>query len=376
MVASVRVALWWVVALVVCQRGLALADVGSGTIVEGGTPFPAGMFDAPPIDSLPCRGEYSAYAPTNLTGFDWTIWSDAPKPPVQQVWTVDYRARQMFDSSTSYEFGTPEWSGPGGFSPLSKLDYALDSPWHGLQIGVEMPNVHVYAEFFVPMHDRIDGQIADFDWNILPPYDDPTRLDSYTLSEERWCNGLSLDWQAECKLSDTILDMPVEFWPLVGMQYQRFDIRSSGINYVVPALGPQPAYDGVDVFTFDQQYFSVFFGGQLHNTTRLGRIPIDMTFQLDGGPTAGYKIEQHLLRTGERFTIDDTRGGMWHVGFAAEAHLTDQFSVGFQADYLDIRTTGTHHLLNEPMGEDYTWANGVIVKSHQSTVTAFVRWRF
>ena len=372
----VRVALWWMVVLAVCQTGVALAEVGSWVTRESeGTP----LFYAaplPPIDSPACLGAYGRYAPTGVPDLGWTVWSDAPKSPVRQIWTVDYRAQQMFDSSTSYEFGTPEWSGPGGFAPLSKLDYELDSPWHGLQVGVEMPDCRLHLGWLMPMHNSIDGQIADFDWNIYPPYDDPTRLDSYTLSEERWCNGLILDWQAECKWSDSFFDIPVEFWPLVGMQYQRFDITSSGIDYVVPALGPQPAYEGVDVFTFDQQYFSVFFGGQLHKSTQLGRVPIDMIFQMDGGPTAGHKIEQHLLRSGERFTIDETRGGMWHVGFTAEAHLTSQFSVGFQADYLDIRTTGTHRLLNEPEGDDFTWANGVIVKSSQSTLTAFVRFRF
>ena len=282
----------------------------------------------------------------------------------------------MFDSSSSYEFGNPAWSYPVPLLLSAKLDFELDSPWHGLQFGVEMPNVHAHLEFFVPMHDRIDGQMADFDWNILPPYDDPTRLDSYTLSSQRWRNGLILDWDAECKWSDTFFDIPVEFWPLVGMNYQRFDITAYNITQVVPANGPLPAYDGVDVITYDQQYFSVFFGGQLRKTTYLGWVPVDMIFQMDGGPTAGHKIEQHLLRTGERFGIDDTRGGMWHVGFTAEAHLTDQFSLGFQADYLDIRTTGTHRLLNEPEGIDLTWSNGVIIKSHQSTLTAFVRWRF
>jgi hypothetical protein len=177
-------------------------------------------------------------------------------------------------------------------------------------------------------------------------------------------------------LTDSFFGWPVELWPTAGFRFQRFDITAYDISSVVPALGPLPAYDGVDIITFNQQYYVGYFGVQLRGTVLAGWIPIDVVFQADGGPTAGYNIDHHLLREGDRFTMEETRGGAWHVGFMAEARVTGRFSVGFQADHMGIRTTGTHRLLNEPEGYDVTWDNGVKVKSDQTTLTAFVRYRF
>ncbi len=359
-----------------CQMGLALAEDGSRAAPESGEPSFAGISVVPTMDSAACRGEYGTYGPTGLAGLGRTVWSDAPAPPLRQIWTVDYRSRPMLDSFTSYEFGTGPGDPDGPYTPLSKLDFALDSIWHGLQIGVELPDWRVHFEWLTPMHDRIDGPMADYDWNIDEPRDDPSRLDSLTLSSQRWCDGQMLELGTEFKLTNSILGEPVEFWPTAGFRFQRFDITAYNISCIVPALGPLPEYDGVDVITFNQQYYVGYFGGQFRRTVLAGRIPTDLTFQVDGGPTAGYNIDHHLLREGDRFTIEQTRGGAWHVGFIAEAHVTGRLSVGFQADHTEIRTTGTHRLLNEPLDEDLTWDNGVAVKSNQTTLTGFVRCRF
>jgi hypothetical protein len=352
--------------------GLALAEAGSGVTAESGTPSFAGSSPLPTMDCPACWGEYCGYAPTASPGYAATVWSDVPAAPVRQVWTVDYRVRSMLDSSTSYEFGDPF----ALYAPLSKLDFELDSIWHGLQIGVELPNWGMHLEWLTPMQQRIDGQMADYDWNIDDPRDDPSRLDSHTLSSQRWCDGQMLELGTEFKLTNSFFGWPVEFWPALGFRFQRFDITAYSISCVVPALGPLPEYEGVDAITFNQQYYVGYFGGQFRKTLLVGRIPIDATFQVDGGPTAGYNVDHHLLRSGDHYTIERTRGGMWHVGFIAEAHLTERFSLGFQADHTDIRTTGTHRLLNEPLGWDLSWNDGVIADSHQTTLTAFARYRY
>ena len=130
------------------------------------------------------------------------------------------------------------------------------------------------------------------------------------------------------------------------------------------------------MITFNQQYYVGYFGGQFRGTVLAGRIPVDMALQVDGGPVAAYAVDHHLLREGDRYTFDETRGAAWHIGIMSEAHVTDRFSVGFQADHMGIRTIGTHRLYNEPYGQDVSWDNGVIVKSQQTTVTLFARYRF
>ena len=142
------------------------------------------------MGSPACRGEYGRYLPESLTERGESGWFETT---LSEVWTVDYRVRQMFESSTSYEFGNPAWAPPGVYAPLSKLDFELDSPWHGLQIGVELPGWRAHFEWLMPMRQNIDGCMADYDWNIDEPRDDPTRLDSLTLSSERWSDGQMLE---------------------------------------------------------------------------------------------------------------------------------------------------------------------------------------
>jgi hypothetical protein len=374
MAALIRVTLRWVVILAVCQVGSSLAEAGSWIIGESGEPSLVGPSGLSTLGAPPCCGEYGRYAPADCPCPEWSAWSHVPIAPVPQIWTVDYRARQMFDSSTSYEFGVPPWD-PAPFAPLSKLDFELDSPWHGTQIAVELPGWRVHFEWLMPMQQSIDGQMADFDWNMYAPFD-PNRVDSLTLSSERWNEGHMLELGTEFKLTNSFLGWPLELWPTAGFRFQRFDITAFNISQIVPPNGPLPAYDGVDVITFNQQYYVGYFGAQLRGTVLAGRIPIDVSFQVDGGPSAGYNVDHHLLRLGDRYTMEETHGGAWHVGFMAEAHLTGQFSVGFQADHIGIRTTGTHRWRNEPFGIDERWSNGVIVKSDQSTLTAFVRYQF
>ncbi|NLS94118.1 MAG: hypothetical protein GXX96_18315 [Planctomycetaceae bacterium] len=372
MAAPVRVAVGWVAILAACQAGFALAQDDTWPAYESeGSPAVCAC-EWPAMDCSACWGEYCRYAPCGWAGYDRTIWSDAPAAPVSQVWAVDYRVRPMLESFTSYEFGDPNLL----YAPLSKLDFAMDSTWHGFQIGVELPNWHVHFEWLMPMDDHIDGNMADYDWNIDEPRDDPSRLDSLTLSSERWNEGQMLELGTEFKLTNSFLDWPFELWPTAGFRFQRFNITAYNIDCLVPALGPLPEYDGVDVITFNQQYYVGYFGTQFRRTALLGPIPIDTVFQVDGGPVAGYNVDHHLLREGDRYTMEETRGGMWHVGFMAEAHLPRRFSVGFQADYMQICTTGTHRLLNEPLDVDLRWNNGVVVKSEQTTLTGFVRYRF
>jgi hypothetical protein len=301
---------------------------------------------------------------------------DASAGPSGRTWSVDYRVRSMFESSTSYQFGTP-WDDPDGpYAPLSKLDFALNSTWHGLQLGLERPNWRVRFEWLTPMEREIGGVLADFDWNIDDPRDDPSRLDLLTHSSLRWNDGQMLDLGASFKLTDLRFRRPIEVWPAAGFRFQRFDVTGSSLSYLVPPLGPVPDLEGVDVITFNQQYYVGYFGGELRTTVFAGRAALDVRFQGDAGPTAGYNIDHHLLRPGKRLTMERTSGAAWHIAIAVEAPLTKRLAVGLQAEHMEIRTSGTHRLLNAPADIDLTWDNGVLVQSNQTSLTAYLRARF
>lgn len=146
-------------------------------------------------------------------------------PQSRLAWSIDYRVRSMFSSSTAYEFGTPEYW-PDAFAPISRLDFSLDSTWHGLRIGVGEPDWRMHFEWLTPMSRKIDGVMADYDWNINDPTDDPSRLDSLTHSTLRWNDGQMLEWEAAYRWTDSLFAQPIELWPLLGFRFQRFNMTA------------------------------------------------------------------------------------------------------------------------------------------------------
>lgn len=300
---------------------------------------------------------------------------DVATPTAGRGWNVDYRVRRLFNSSTSYEFGTP-LEFPDPFAPLSRLTFALDSTWHGLQLGWERRTWRLRCEWLTPMQQQIDGVMADYDWNIDEPTNDPSRLDSLTHSSLRWNTGHMLDLGGEFMLRDTLFGSRVEFWPTGGFRFQRFDITAYDLYFLVPAYGPDLSLSAVDVLTFDQRYYVGYFGGQLRRRWTVGQIPIDVQLQADMGPAAGHNIDHHLLREGERYTIQETRGIAWHLGLNLDVRLTRYVGLGLQADYAELRTTGSHRLLNEPLDMDWTWTNGVVVASDQLSLAGYLRVSF
>jgi hypothetical protein len=313
----------------------------------------------------------------------WNDWLDPgvaflTQPPGPQFWTIDYRVQQMFDSRTSYQFGTEPGFVPK-YAPLSKLDWSLDSTWTGLRVGVQKPNWDVHFEWLTAI--GINGSMEDFDWNINNPRDDPTRLDSLSRSSERWTDGQKIEIEADYRWSERLLGLPVEFWPLAGFRFQRFDITSTRGVQIIPSDGPfPPPFDG-DLITFNQQYYIGYVGAQFRTAIqRPGRPPINLAFQADYGATAGYNIDHHLFYEYygiHRYTMESTAGGALHFALTAEALLNKRLSFGLQADYMEIGTTGSHRFVwsGATTPVDETWDNGVSVSSRQTAITAFLRLR-
>ena len=290
-----------------------------------------------------------------------------------RVWTFDYEVRTFFNSHTSYEFGT----GPGttpAYAPLSKLDWDMDSTWHGLRVGLEKPKWCIHFEWLTPIENDIHGQMADYDW--LTPAN-PSQLDSYTLSDLRWNDGQMLELGGEFKWSECFLGLPIEVWPGGGFRFQRLNMTGYGLNYVVPALGPQPAYDGVDVIDFNQQYYQLYVGGELRTEFCMLGVPIELTFQGDWAGTWGFNVDHHLLRTGgDRYTMENTDGDAMHLALIAETPITCRLSVGVRADHMAIDTTGSHRMVWPSQGADLEWDNGVKAESDQTSIAMFVRLQY
>jgi outer membrane protease len=291
-----------------------------------------------------------------------------------RTWYVDYRIQQML-GYTSYQFGTGgPWHGYPAFDPLSKLDYSLNSTWTGVRFGVQRCNWDVHLEWLIPMVQHIDGGIKDYDWNIHSPYNDPTRLDSLSHSATRWNDGQKIELEADYKYSECFLGMPIEVWPLAGFRFQRFDMTAYGGEQIIPPTGPFN-FQG-DALTLNQQYYIGYIGFQLRRTIeRECRPPVNLAFQFDWGGTAGYMVDHHLIRETDMYTMESTGGDTLHLGLSGDIPLNCHLKLGLQADYLRIRTTGTIRQQEDGV-TTYTGNHGVLVKSEQTDITAYLQYTF
>jgi hypothetical protein len=291
-------------------------------------------------------------------------------PSPFEGWSLDYRVRSVHSSYTSYEFGMPEYI-PGNWAPLSKLEFPINSVWHGIEILRQTPRTNMRFNWMMPIGDGINGEMHDYDW--MDPGADFTDLG---ITRQRWNDGQMIDYNLQFKLFDSLL-LPVEFWLSCGFRWQRLDI--TGYDFTQVKEGnvwpPNPYhYDG-DVITFNQQYSTEYIGGEFRKTLAwVPSLPLQLRLTGDYGATQGYNCDHHLLREGDRYTMETTTGDTLHYALSAELSIAPKITLGAQYDQLFIRTRGTHRWYNEPYGIDEVWTNGVRVQSDQSWFTIYLRF--
>ncbi len=287
--------------------------------------------------------------------------------------SIDYQFSSL-TGSTSYEFGTIELP-PEGWAPLSRLDFALNSSWHGLRLRWDRPDWEVSAKWLTPAESGIHGELRDYDW--LPPNPDSSYTDLGT-TRERWINGQMLEIRLDVKLMDELLGSPIEVWPLGGFRWQRFHLMCYDLVQVKEGnVWPDDPYVYAgDVIDFQQDYYCAFAGAQLCTLVTLwSRLPTQLTLEFDAGFVAGRNTDFHVIREGERYTYEATHGGSGHLAFTAEFLVTRHLSLGCQIDHLQLQTSGTHRLVNWPLDIDVTSDHGVHVWSEQTWATVFACYR-
>ena len=286
-------------------------------------------------------------------------------------WSIDYRYRALVSSGVTSTFGTSA-PPPTGYAPLSQLNFPLNSSWHGIRIERDQPTWGVHFEWMAPQQS-INGQLTDCDWQFSGPPGPDQQFTDLGFAQERFVDGQMIDLGLDFQLCDHVCRFPIEVWPTIGFRWQRFDITAydgTQVKFYNQWLDPPDQYPG-DVITFNQQFYMGYLGGQFRMRLR----SVLLTFQADWGYTWGYNTDHHLVRAGDLFTMEATEGNTWHLGFTAEVPLGCHVSLGFQCDHMEIRTSGTHRLQNLPLGEDYSWDNGVSVSSNQTSLMAFLRFR-
>jgi hypothetical protein len=319
----------------------------------------------------------------------WEGWSDKgnlfwSEPPGPLALTIDYRIRPMFNSHTSYQFGTAPQLEGSQYAPLSKLDWSLDSTWTGFRFGLEKADSAAHFEWLTPMGQCINGKMADFDWS--GPDRPPASL---SRSPERWNDGQMLDLEYELRLLNRPLGLPVDVWPMIGFRWQRFNITAHDGDQIIndgtfgPDLPPVGYHWMEDEISFKQEYSIGYLGAQLRGRLETRILPpIAWTLQGDWGYTQANNVDHHISGYEadgiHRYTMENTHGDALHFSLTAESlFCRDRFSIGLQADYMEISTTGSHRwvMSGDTIPVDETWSNGVSVSSYQTSLTVFLRFR-
>jgi outer membrane protease len=296
---------------------------------------------------------------------------DSPANP----WSIAPLARNYFSSHTSYEFGNPF---PPYQAPLSRLEFPLNSWWAGAEVKLSFSRVSVSLEAMRNISGEADGQFKDSDW------DDDARPGVKTIYSEsslRIDPSYTVRGDVDLKISDWVgLPSGFDLRPVVGFRWQRLSFVTHDGLQVYPAPGdttppvPLPG-DGI---RFEQTYRQAFLGVrsayEWESPRYVSRLGVRM--QLDWAYVKGDNVDHHLLREGQRFTYEKTRGDAWHASLGLDVGLTQRLSANLDVDYLRLDTTGSHRWVNAVFGEDTSSDYAVNVWSEQVSLTMGLKYAF
>ncbi len=290
-------------------------------------------------------------------------------------WSVELKTLCLFQSHTSYEFGNPF---PPYQSPLSRLEFPLDSWWAGASARREFSRFSIGLEAFRNLSGMTGGVMADSDW------DDDERPGLKTIYSESTCRldpSYIVRGDVDLKVADWLgLPRWLDLRPTAGLVWQHFSlVTQNGMQYNLESdnkaqATPLPG-DGI---RFEQTYWQFFLG--LKAAFDLGRPfhlkRLQLLTEADWAYVDAKNEDWHLLRSGKRMTYERTRGNAWRAGMNLKIGLTENWNADIGAQYLYITTTGTHQLVNETFGMDFSFDCGVRVWSQQISATMGLEYIF
>ena len=242
------------------------------------------------------------------------------------VWSVEAKVKRLFDSHTSYEFKNPF---PPHQSPLSRLEFGLDSWWGGLGVSRWTPRWSISLEAMRNLIQGVDGVLADSDWTD----ERNTRIrDIYSESNLRLKPSYDVRASVDVSVAGWLgLPKGLDLRPVGGVRWQRFDLMAfDGTQWDLQSDGswhttPLPGDD----IHFKQTYWHYFLGLRGQWQPLRHEYPgLKLTGQVDWAWVKGDNQDDHLLREGNRITEESTSGHAWHASLALDAPLEATSSWG------------------------------------------------
>jgi outer membrane protease len=277
--------------------------------------------------------------------------------------------RKYINSFTSYQFPNPF---PPGQDPLSRLEFPL-TQWLGtFEAVIEADHWSLTLEGAVNLSRESDRAMQDSDW------DDPADPDQKTIFSESRCR-LDRAVSIDARLSVGALRVAgFSFRPVGGYRFQRFRFLTYD-GTQADLFGGVTDLPG-DGILFKQQYSQWYVGAaasfRIMSPTIAGLgSDVTVTVFADYGYVRAINEDNHLLRIGDRTTMDDTDGTCRHVRVKAGARLADNLFASVDFDFQRIVSHGSHRLSNNLFDLDFSFS-GAKVWSDQASVGATAEVRF
>lgn len=292
---------------------------------------------------------------------------------VTETFSVGGKLKYFFRSHTSYEFGNPF---PPFQEPLSRLEFPINTWWGGLEMKLNLSRFSFGLEGITNVTQNAHGKFEDSDWD---DENRPYEKTIYSQSEMRVAPSYMVRLDADVDVSDWLrLPKGLSIRPVAGFRWQKFNLVShDGTQWDLTGFAPEYALPGEGI-RFKQEYWQYFIGLRsiLDLSYATGLKSLVLLMQADWAYVEGKNEDHHLLRQGRRFTYESTYGEAWHASIGLKKDLGTNFRIGLDADYLAIKTTGKHRLVNADFNIDMDVSNGVRTWSDQASVSLTLEYRF
>ncbi len=277
--------------------------------------------------------------------------------------------KKFLNSFTSYQFPSLYNAAQ---DPLSRLEFPIDQWFVGLSTKYSSIRWSLNASVWRNINRSNARKMQDSDW------DDENNTDQKTVFSE-----------SNCKLNQGVLGnlgitvgvpylRDYSLRPAIGYRYQKFDFTTyDGYQTEFGGATAPLVGDGMNFRqTFHHCYIGISFN-KLINLANYANYPQygNIDLQIDYAWVSGKNEDNHLMREGNRITVENTRGHCWHIGAGANIYRNSRLSGRFEADFKRIKTYGTHNLTNNLLGLDLSW-DGAKVWSDQLSLTAIAAITF
>lgn len=264
---------------------------------------------------------------------------------------VSLGLRKYINSFTSYEFSDIP-GGAYGTDPVSRLEWPWEQTFGVIKLGTNYYGLQVNFEGAATLFKGSGLLAQDSDW-LYPLNQNQKTVFSDALAMPR-------NWTLDTNIGFGLPIASGVQW-LLGYRAQEFRFTYTDMNQQSLIPEYNSGFTAGEAIQFSQYYRHYYGGGALRTQLDLGRSVTSLAgynlflrLQGDVAYVTAKNVDFHVLRDpGPRFTYESTRGICWHVNLAADFHITKAISLGLRGDFMSIRTSGGHRLM-EP-GADESW---------------------